>query len=98
MHLGGRRFPHRCFVALGSRPVAGMPLDGLGVLSGSTLLTTQSPSTGLSNGETDDHRSVANSVEGIYRPAEGIRIGNPPRNDRRIALSRKSALPKLPGG
>jgi hypothetical protein len=35
--------------------IVDMPFDGLGVLSGSTLLTTQSPSTGLSNGEIDDH-------------------------------------------
>ena len=42
--------------------VAGMPLDGLGVLSGSALLTILSLPTGLSNGETGDHRSVANST------------------------------------
>ena len=32
-----------------------VPRDVLGVLSGSTLLTTQSLPTGLPNGEIDDH-------------------------------------------
>jgi len=52
---------------LGDRtfPVAGMSRDGLGVLS-------------LSNGETGDHLSVANSKKKIYRPVEWMRLRREP--------------------
>jgi hypothetical protein len=46
--------------------IVDVPLDGLGVLSGSALLTTQSLPTGLSNGEIDDH-PVQNDKQQVHQ-------------------------------